>query len=162
MSFDLVPSGIGRPSRGVRYSRNSTPGPAFARIPGDLEVRAKNLIQMFLFPSKIFALARFAHPEQIAVKLQARRGVRDANRGAVDAEEKLFVRLLPARVAFSRRERNQFEIISVRIAKIKCLDPGSRGNRSGQRLRGRRDELHLERAQFCKDRIMSRTTIATC
>ena len=43
----------------------------------------------------------------------------------------MSVLLLPARVAFARREENDFEIVSVGIAKIERLDSGSGLNEAG-------------------------------
>src|SRR5439155_15981913 len=119
----------------------------------DAQMRSEHLIQMFLFSPEIFALARSAQSEQVAIKLQAGVGIRDPDRSVVDSEEQLVGFFLPAWIAFARRKINHLEVMLVGIAKIERFDSGSSFNRAWQRLWTRRNELHLQCSQFCNGLI---------
>src|SRR6266513_417786 len=72
----------------------------------DLQVRAEDLVQVFLLGPEILALARFAKPEQVAIKMQSDFRIRNSNRSMIDTEEEVIGLFLPTRIAFARRKIN--------------------------------------------------------
>src|SRR6266496_1878992 len=124
------------------------PWPRVRPHSGDAQMRAENLIKMFLLGPKIFALTHFAQSEQVAIKMQTRFRVCDANGGVVDAQKKLVGFLLPARITFTRRKINDLKIVLIGIAKIERFNASSGFDRRRQRLWTGRDELHLQCPQF--------------
>src|SRR5204863_3887325 len=99
----------------------------------DLQVRAENLVQVFLLGPEILALARSAKPEQVAIKMQTDFRIRDSNRSMMDTEEEVIGLFLPTRIAFARRKINYFEVMLIRVAKIECFDSSGGGERCRQR-----------------------------
>src|SRR5262249_37566376 len=55
--------------------------------PGYEQMRSKDLVQMFLLGSEVFALARFAQPKEVLIKLETCVRVRNSNGRMIDAEE---------------------------------------------------------------------------
>src|SRR5207244_7951478 len=68
----------------------------------DLQVRAEDLVQVFLLGPEILALARFAKPEQVAIKMQTDFRIHDSNRSMIDTEEEVIGLFLPTRLAYAR------------------------------------------------------------
>ena len=87
---DVVRVNVRRPRPAIAWRQIFEKLDAWSRScahSGDAQMRAENLVQMFLLGPEIFALARFAQSEQVAIKLQTRVRVRNPNRSVIDSEK---------------------------------------------------------------------------
>src|SRR5215469_13994985 len=83
---------------------------------------------MLLFGPIVFALASNRESECAVVELQARIRVADDDRRMINPEKKLAGCLVPFRVAFVRRELQNFKWMAVRVLEIKGPNAGSRSD----------------------------------
>ncbi len=56
------------------------------------QMRPKNVVQMFLFSAVIFAFPGDAHSQEVAVELEAGIGIRNHDRGVINAKKQLVGR----------------------------------------------------------------------
>ena len=88
----------------------------------DAQSSAEDLIQVLLLNSVIITHARDFHAQPVAVKSQALIGVRNDNRGVINAQKHIISRALPLRITFARREPNDLEHVVLGITKIERFD----------------------------------------
>src|SRR5712692_9856860 len=88
----------------------------------DSQPCTEDVVQVLLLSSVIFALAGDAHPQRVAIEVQARIRVADDNRSVIDAEKQFIVSLVPPRIALAQGKLENFEKVTVWVTKIKGTD----------------------------------------
>ena len=117
---------------------------------------------MLLLDVVVLALAGDLHPERVAIEAQRSVGVVHHDGGVIDAEEDPLGRVVPPRLPFARRERDDFEKVAVGIAEVEGADAAGVRVPVGKPLRSGRCVLDAVLSQPAYAVAMSLTTIAMC
>src|SRR6266404_1815115 len=114
---------------------------------GNMQPRAKNVIEMLLFSTVVLAFARHFEPQRVPVKFQAGLRIPDDDGGVVDAEKQSVRRLVPLRIALVRREPQNFEVVTIRVTEVEGKDASGTFVPVGNSLRTGRGKLDVVLAQ---------------
>src|SRR5689334_1792315 len=88
----------------------------------DTEVCPKNVVQVFLLCTVIFAFSRYAKAQKVPIKLQTQSSISDNNCGVIDSEEELVRFAVPLSETFAGRKLENFKWVSIRIFEVKRAD----------------------------------------
>src|SRR5215472_3093584 len=88
----------------------------------DAKVRTEHVVQVFLLRTVIFALSGNPQTKKIAIKLEARVGVGNGDRGMVNPQEDAVARMVPLGITLPLGKPKDFNGMFVRILEIESPD----------------------------------------
>jgi len=110
---------------------------------GDAEMSSEDVIEVFLFRSKILAFPRHPQAQQSTIKLQATVGVGNGDGRVIDTEKKSIIRTMPFGIAFSFGKPQDFQGVFVGVFEVEGFDAAGVLVPIWQTLRPGRREFHL-------------------
>src|SRR5215470_350757 len=112
----------GAPIAGAQILQKLNSGAGGRSQGGDTKMRAEDVVQVFLFCPIVFAFARDAQTEKVAIELEARVGVGNGDCGMVNPQEDAITWAMPLGIALPLGKPKDFDRVLIRILEVEGLD----------------------------------------